>query len=56
MYIYIYGSDQVSAMHPSPPHPPNYFRVKGVVGGGGGGGGGRGGGGGAKKKLRKRNV
>ena len=25
MYIYIYGSDQVSAMHP---HPPNYFGGK----------------------------
>ena len=26
MYIYIYGSDQISAMHPPPPHPaPNYF-------------------------------
>ena len=29
MYIYIYGSDQISAMHPPP--PPNY------LGGGGGG-------------------
>ena len=24
MYIYIYGSDQVSAMHPPPLTPPNY--------------------------------
>ena len=26
MYIYMYGSDQVSAMHPPPPQPPpNYL-------------------------------
>ena len=26
MYIYIYGSDQVSAMHPQP-HPPAFLQI-----------------------------